>query len=284
MIPHLSGLSELADQYDCFLLDIYGLLHNGMRVNPGTIQCLRELQNAGKQVCLFSNTPRRSENASNDQMRFNIQPSMYNHIVTAGESARVELIEKYQGKKVLFFGNDHFAGSMENLGMLKVQSVDQADFILNCIPGTFDLNESELTALLHEAKNRQLPMVCANPDLVVHIGETLHTCAGTYAAFYESIGGSVSWHGKPYRNIYDMAFSLLDQPDKSRVCALGDALRTDVRGACNYGIDSIWCLSGIHWEELRYNHKPDEPDMERVAGTLAQSAFKPTATITDFRW
>lgn len=217
-------------------------------------------------------------------MRFDIQPSMYHHIVTAGESARTELIEKYQSKKVLFFGNDHFAGSMENLGMLKVSSVDQADFILNCIPGTLELNEAELTALLLDAKDKNLPMVCANPDLVVHIGETLYTCAGTYAAFYESIGGNVSWHGKPYKKIYDMAFDLLGQPDKSRVCALGDALRTDVRGACDYGIDSIWCLSGIHWEELRYDQKPDEPNMDRVSEALTKSPFKPTATITDFRW
>ncbi len=284
VIPHLTGLSEVSDQYDFFLLDIFGLLHNGVRLNPGTLDCLSQLRANGKKTCLVSNTPKCADSCIEDLTRHGIERDMYDHIFTAGDSARIELSEKYRNKRVMFLGNEFFAGPMEGLNILQVADLDQAEFILNSIPGSMSVDGVKVITLLHEARNKNLKMVCANPDLVVHIGEVLHTCAGTYAAFYEGIGGEVSYHGKPYAGIYDLALAALGNPDKARVCALGDALRTDVAGAADYGISSIWALSGIHWEELRYEEKPDHPDMERVAKVLAENPNKPTATMTDFRW
>ena len=284
MIRHLTGLSDVAEKYDYFLLDIFGLMHNGVQVFEDTIPCLEALRDANKKICFISNTPRRADGAMADLARHGIDQGFYDALVTAGESARTELIEKYKGKRVFFLGNEHFAAPLENLDILQVKNLEQADFILNSIPGTYDLAESELAALLHDAKIQGLKMVCANPDLVVHIGDTLYTCAGTYAVLYEHIGGEVSYHGKPYPHIYDMALDLLGNPDKSRVCAIGDALHTDVRGANNFGIDSIWALSGIHWEELQYDHNPGTPDPARVTETLGKSPHKPTATITRFKW
>lgn len=283
-IPHLDGLNEIAASYDYFLLDIFGLLHNGVRLNPGTIDCLAKLRGQGKKICLLSNTPKRSDDCANDLVRYGLMRDMYDYIVTAGESARVELADKYQKKRVLYFGTIEFAGTMKDLDLLQARDIDEADFILNSIPSTYKMSEEDIIAYIHDGAARRLPMICANPDLVVHIGDTLYKCAGTYAALYEQLGGQVSYHGKPYANVYDMAFKLLGNPDKSRVCALGDALHTDVRGACNYDIDSIWCLSGIHWEELRYQHKPADPDESRVAEAIQQSAHKPTAAITHFQW
>ncbi len=283
-IPHLDGLNEIAASYDYFLLDIFGLLHNGVRLNPGTIDCLAKLRGQGKKICLLSNTPKRSDDCANDLVRYGLMRDMYDYIVTAGESARVELADKYQKKRVLYFGTIEFAGTMKDLDLLQARDIDEADFILNSIPSTYKMSEEDIIAYIHDGAARRLPMICANPDLVVHIGDTLYKCAGTYAALYEQLGGKVSYHGKPYANVYDMAFKLLGNPDKSRVCALGDALHTDVRGACNYDIDSIWCLSGIHWEELRYQHKPADPDESRVAEAIQQSAHKPTAAITHFQW
>ncbi|PZP57101.1 MAG: hypothetical protein DI586_01355, partial [Micavibrio aeruginosavorus] len=190
-IPHLSGLRDLADIYDYYFLDIFGLLHNGQRLNPGTIVCLEALKNHGKKTCLVSNTPKMPEDTIRDLERHGIERSMYDEIVTAGASAHIELESNYRNKNVLFFGSPEFAGPMRGLDILHATSVDDADFILNSIPGSMQFDEGELLALLHEAKNRQLKMICANPDLVVHIGEDLVTCAGTYAALYEQIGGDV---------------------------------------------------------------------------------------------
>ncbi len=283
-IPHLSGLRDIADQYDYYFLDIFGLLHNGQRLNPGTIVCLETLKNHGKKICLVSNTPKMPEDCIRDLVRYGIERSMYDEIITAGASAHVELSENYRNTKVMFFGSPEFAGPMRGLNIVLADSIDNADFILNSIPGSVQFDEGELLAILHEAKNRNLKMVCANPDLVVHIGEDLIQCAGTYAALYEQIGGEVSYHGKPYKDIYDIARGLLGNPPKDKICALGDALHTDIRGACNYGIDGIWSLTGIHWEELRYDHNPGMPDMTRVIQAMAQSPHKPAATITGFNW
>lgn len=283
-IPHIGGLRDIADRYDAFFLDIFGLLHNGQRINPGTLVCLEALKNHGKKICLVSNTPKTGVDSAIDLARYGIEPGMYDAIVTAGDSARLELEAKYRGARVLFFGRMEFAGPMKGLDIVQAQSIEDADFILNSIPGIYDINEAELLALFHEAKNKGLKMVCANPDLVVHIGDVLHTCAGTYAALYEQIGGEVSYHGKPYTQIYDMARAALGSPDKTRICAIGDALHTDIRGAWNFGIESIWCLSGIHWEELRYAHNPGEPDITRVIQAIAQSPHKPNATLTEFKW
>lgn len=283
-IPHISGLREVADKYDCFFLDIFGLLHNGQRINPGTIECLKQLKAHNKKTCLVSNTPRLADGVPIDFVKYGINREYYDHIVTAGESARIELNETYRDKKVLFFGKALFIGLMEGLGLHQVNTVEDADFILNAIPGIHDFTEEQIIAFLHKAKDKNLPMVCANPDLVVHIGDVLHTCAGTYAALYEQIGGNVSYHGKPYTQIYDLARNLVGNPPKEKICAIGDALGTDIKGANQYGIDSIWALTGIHWEELRYEHDPGVPDPLRVVQTLAASSFKPTATITGFSW
>ena len=283
-VPHLTGLRDIADKYDYFFLDIFGLLHNGQRLNPGTIVCLETLKNHGKKTCLVSNTPKMPEDVIRDLTRIGIDRTMYDDIVTAGSSAQIELAEKHKSSNVLFFGSIEFAGPMKGLDIIQAASVEDADFILNSIPGSMQFDEMELMALLHEAKNKNLKMICANPDLVVHIGDTLHTCAGTYAALYEQIGGEVSYHGKPYKGIYDLAREKMGNPSLDRICAMGDALHTDIRGACNYGIDGIWALTGIHWEELRYDHNPAEPDMTRVIQTIAQSPHKPAATITGFSW
>lgn len=282
--PHLSGLRDVADKYDYYFLDIYGLLHNGVRVNPGTIVCLETLKNRGKKICLVSNTPKMPEDSMRDLLRHGIERSMYDDIITAGGSARVELENDYKGASVLFMGTMEFAGPMKGLDMRQAQSIDDADFILNSIPGSVQFSPEEVIALLHEAKAQNKKMVCANPDLVVHIGETLVQCAGTYAAIYEQIGGEVSYHGKPYTQIYDIARKLLGNPPKEKICAIGDALHTDIRGAVNYGIDGIWALTGIHWEELRYDHNPGAPDITRVIQTIAQSPHKPSATLHDFSW
>lgn len=284
MIPHLSGLRDIADKYDYYFLDIFGLLHNGVRPNPGTVLCLETLKNHGKKTCLVSNTPKMPDDTIRDLTRLGIERSMYDEIVTAGASAHIELADKYKSMNVLFFGTIDFAGPMKGLDILHAASVENADFILNSIPGSQQFDEAELMTVLHEAKDKNLKMVCANPDLVVHIGDILHRCAGTYAALYEQIGGEVSYHGKPYPQIYELARKLMGNPPLDKICALGDALHTDIRGACAFGIDGIWALTGIHWEELQYDHRPGEPDPVRVAQTIARSAHKPAATIHDFAW
>lgn len=288
--PHLNGLNEMADRFDVFFLDIFGLLHNGIALYDGTINCLEELIKRGKKICLVSNTPRMPEDVVGDLRVKGLENHLYHDIVTAGYSARHELIAAHQGQKIFFMGNynsgkvNDFKGFTVDLGLTFVEDTKDADLIVNAISGTTSTNNTPIYEHLARAIEHNKPMICANPDMVVHIGHDLFMCAGTYAKWYEERGGKVSYHGKPYRDVYEHALAKMGNPDPARVCIMGDALHTDIQGANRMGFAGIWVLCGIHWEELRLTEKPDHPDLDRVAETLKMSPHKPIATLTEFKW
>ena len=125
-------------------------------------------------------------------------------------------------------------------------------------------------------------MVCANPDLVVHRLGTVEICAGTIAERYEEQGGPVRWHGKPHPSIYESGMRLMGDIDKSRVLAVGDSFRTDIRGANAAGIDSLFVIEGIHREDLL--NADGEPNKARLAETVARAGAVPTYAVRRFNW
>lgn len=281
-IPHLSGLREMAGSFDAFMLDIFGLLHNGVVPYPGTLEALQELRALGKKICLVSNTPRLPDEVTADLDKMGIPRNHYQHIVTAGLSARQDLLDHHRGKKIWFTGKDKFVGFFADCDLVRVDDPADADLILNAISGMTAQDDAIIYENLGRAVAHKKPMLCANPDMVVHIGSDMFICAGTYAAWYEQQGGKVTYHGKPHASVYTMAKAFLGSPEK--ICVMGDALHTDIQGANRQGFSSIWVLAGIHWEELRLSAQPMHPDLDRVAETLKISPYKPTATLTQFCW
>ena len=281
-IPHVSGLREIAESFDTFLLDIFGLLHNGVELYPGTIEALRELNAANKEICLVSNTPRLPDEVAADLHRLGLERTLYQHIATAGLAAQEDLRLNHQGTKIWFTGKDNFVSFMSDCDLSVLTTLLTPICLINAISGMTAENDN----VIYENSTRALlfgkPMLCANPDMVVHIGTDIFICAGTYAAWYEKQGGQVTYHGKPHQSVYEIALDLLGDP--GRICAMGDALHTDIQGANRMGFSSIWVLSGIHWEELRLSAEPTHPDLDRVAETLTISPYKPTATLTQLRW
>jgi len=282
--PHISGLSQLADQYDAFVLDIFGLLHNGVELYSGTQDCLKNLKAAGKKLCLVSNTPRLPENVQDDLEHKGLPRDAYDCVVTAGLSARHDLVNNHDGKSFWFTGKPEFHGFVSNLNLEQVQNPQDADLIVNAISGLTVETDQPVYADLRKALERGKPMLCANPDMVVHIGSDIYLCGGTYAAWYEAQGGTVVYHGKPHPSVYDMALACLGQPAPHKVCALGDALHTDVQGANRMGFDPVWVLGGIHWPELQLSENPKQPDLDLVHETITISPHKPIATLTELRW
>jgi len=136
--------------------------------------------------------------------------------------------------------------------------------------------------MLAAAAARHVPMVCANPDLVVHRLGNVEICAGTIAERYEELGGRVRWHGKPHSSIYETGMGLMGGIQKSRVLAVGDSFRTDIRGANAAGIDSLFVIEGIHRDDLL--DAAGQPDQARLAETVARAGAVPTYAVRRFEW
>lgn len=283
-IPHLNGLQQMADRFDVFFLDIFGLLHNGVTLYPGTINCLEQLQKAGKKICLVSNTPRLPENVTDDLRAKGLERHLYDEVVTAGLSAQKDIQKNHQGKKIWYAGKGEFTGFITGQNLTLVEKPEQADLIVNAISGLTEKTDAMTYIQLSAALNANKPMLCANPDMVVHIGTEMFLCGGTYAAWYAEKGGTVTYHGKPYPDIYMLALEKMGNPPRNRVCIMGDALHTDIQGANRMGFAGIWVLCGIHWEELRVSPEAGVPDLDRVQETIRISPHKPIATLTEFNW
>jgi HAD superfamily hydrolase (TIGR01459 family) len=278
----LPGFAPLADKYDGFILDLWGVIHNGIAPYPDALRCLQRL--AGRPVLLLSNAPRRADSVRRTLRRLGIEDALYTHILTSGEATWQALKDRTDpwfaslGKRVYHLGPARDRGVMDGLGLEIVAELANADFVLNTGPD--DEREAanlagftdELTACLRA----QLKMICANPDLEIVRGDQRILCAGSLAAWYAAHGGNVRWVGKPDPAIYQRALAMLNLPG-ARVLAVGDSLRTDIAGAASAGIDSVWVLSGIHAAELG-------GDEGSAAAAAAEAGLSPTAIFCSFSW
>ena len=247
----LPGMKALAERYDGAILDLWGVLHDGERPIAGAVDCLAHLRESNWQLVLLSNAPRRAASVADQVAGFGIPAHAYDGIVTSGDLTRAALSKpdawhQSLGPTFYHLGPERDWGLLDGLRYHLVPSPGDCDFILNT--GLFD-DESETEAdyaeMLAEAKSRDIPMICANPDRVVLRGDRRIPCAGAVAAAYEAIGGAVRYHGKPDAGAYDACQLLMPGIPKRRLLAVGDSLKTDIAGASQSGIDSVFVFSGI---------------------------------------
>jgi HAD superfamily hydrolase (TIGR01459 family) len=279
----IGGLREIASRYDGYVLDLWGVLFNGHEPTPGALGTLRELRALGKRTVVLSNAPRRAHLVERRMNEIGIPQGLYDHVHSSGEetwqhlSKRDDAFYASLGTACYHIGPVRDDNMVEGLGMHRVPSVEDADFILNTGPGGEEKLE-DFEPMLQAAHRRNLKMVCANPDLVVAYGDKLFLCGGSIAQRYEEIGGTVRWHGKPLPDVYETAFKLLGIADKKRILAVGDSIRTDIAGANAAGIDSLFVATGIHAEEL----SAIEP--QRLAAAFGAHGENPTSVIDYFKW
>ena len=211
----------------------------------------------------------------------------YDHLMSSGEATYRALADRTTpdhqalGERFVHFGTRWDEDVVEGLAYKKVASTAQADFVLNSGIRSPDETVDHLEGPLAEAADRSLPMICANPDLVVMRGGKLGLCAGAIAARYEEIGGEVIYHGKPTRGVYDHCLDLMGNPEPHRVLAIGDSFRTDIKGAAGMGFDSLFVTHGIHADELLIDGKPDGV---AVAQAGAREGVRPTYAIASLVW
>ena len=248
----LSGFAPLAARYDGFIVDLWGVVHDGVTPYEGAVDCLEHLRAVGKPAVLLSNAPRRAAVAQEGMREMGIPDALYTGILTSGEVTHRMLFERTDpwfaalGRRMFHLGPDRDRNIYEGLDLVPVEDPAGADFVLNTGPdyrSPTDLWAYEGT--LRECRAAGLPMICANPDLEVIRGGEPVICAGALARRYEELGGEVRWIGKPDPAIYGPALQMLGLP-RGSVLAIGDALRTDIAGATAAGIDACWVLGGIH--------------------------------------
>jgi HAD superfamily hydrolase (TIGR01459 family) len=287
MMRLIDGMRALAPSYDGFILDLWGVVHDGTAPFPGVLDCMEQLIGAGKRLVLLSNAPRRAEDVKRRIVVIGVPERLYHGVMSSGEEAwqclfrRDEPFYAALGRKCLHIGSDRDLEMREGLELSFVDAPEDADFILNTGPAQWHDTIETYAPALRAACGRGLPMVCANPDLVVIHGGKPALCAGALAEHYEAIGGRVRWHGKPHPSVYDSCLGLLGISDRTRLLAIGDSLRTDIAGAANAGIDSLLIAGGVHAEEFRSGGKLD---LDRVAAAVRESGAEPIGVAERFVW
>ena len=280
----LPGMAALAALYDGFILDLWGVIHDGVRPYPGAADCLQRLRQAGKRCVLLSNAPRRSFAAEAMLRDMGIGPELYTGVLTSGEAVHLALRDRTEpwfaalGSRVWHLGPERDRNVMTGLELQLVATPAEASFVLNTgpddhrPPDSIDPFEPDLA----ECARQGLPMVCANPDLEVIRGGVRVICAGALAARYEQLGGAVRSLGKPDPEIYHPVLTMLGT-ERARTLAVGDSLRTDIGGAQAAGVDSCWVLGGIHADALG-----DDPTA--AAAHAKAAGLAPVAMVPRFVW
>jgi HAD superfamily hydrolase (TIGR01459 family) len=281
-MQYLTGFAPLAARYGGFIVDLWGVIHDGVTVYDGAIDCLERLRDFGKPVVLLSNAPRRAVAAQAGMRAMGISDVLYTVILTSGEVTRTLLRDRADpwfaslGRRMFHIGPERDRNLYEGLDLEPVDTPAAADFVLNTGPDYRSPTDLTLYEdLLRDCAAARLPMICANPDLEVIRGGEPVICAGALAQRYESIGGEVRWIGKPHPAIYRPALAVIGQP-AAQVLAVGDSLRTDIAGAAAADIDACWILAGIHRRLV------DHPG---AAAALARAeGLAPVACLPAFVW
>jgi HAD superfamily hydrolase (TIGR01459 family) len=288
-VKFIDGVARLAHAYDGFILDLWGVLYDGGVVFDHALDVLARLKAMDKRLVILSNGPRRAAAVEERIAKAEIPRDLYDSVMSSGEEAWLclngEIDDPWYrdiGRRVFYIGPDSDRAMLDGLGLTESDSAAEADFIFNIGPFAPTDMISDYEDMLAAAAARHVPMVCANPDLVVHRLGTVEICAGSTAERYEELGGRVRWHGKPHPSIYETGMRLMGDIEKSRVLAVGDSFRTDIRGANAAGIDSLFVIEGIHREDLLdRNGKPDEA---RLEDAVARAGAVPTYAIRRFDW
>jgi len=282
MIPHFS---ILAPDYDAVLCDVWGVVHNGVAAFPSACDALMRVRARGAVVVLITNAPRQCDVVARQLDRLHVPREAYDAIVSSGDVTR-NVLAKHAGQSTFHIGPERDRTIYSGLN-LRFAPLEQADFVI-CSGLNDDDTETpdDYRTHLEIMLKRKLFMVCGNPDVVVERGDRLVYCAGSIADLYATMGGAVIYAGKPYRPIYDMALQKANaaadrEVPRTRVLAVGDSVRTDLKGAHEAGLDFLFVTSGIHAEELGGRERPDA---KALGGIFTAAGEMPKAVMRHLMW
>jgi HAD superfamily hydrolase (TIGR01459 family) len=284
LAPLLPHFSTLAPDYDVLLCDVWGVVHNGVHAFPHACDALMRARARGAAVVFITNAPRPSEVVARQLEKLHVPRETYDAIVSSGDVTRA-VIEARPGESLFHLGPERDRSIFTGLNVI-FAPLETADYVVcsglddDEVEGPDDYHARLETMLM-----RKLFMVCGNPDVVVERGTRLVYCAGAIADLYAAMGGEVLYAGKPYRPIYEIALKKAEaaagrKTPPARVLAVGDSVRTDLRGARSIGVDFLFVTSGIHAEELGR----DQPDSKALNATFTAAGETPKAVMRELMW
>ncbi len=284
-----AGIAELAPRYDGYIIDQWGVLHDGIRPYPGARECLERLRGLGKRVVILSNSGRRENDNIELMARIGLERGLYDRLISAGEDAReaieagIEPFHSRLGRRCYAFTQDGDTGVIDGMSIEPVSSIADADFLIVLRMDTTRRDLAGHEEDLRAGIERGLPMVCANPDLSRVSPQGTINAAGVLARRYEELGGSVFYHGKPHPAIYRSCLRTMGIDDPRRVLAVGDSIEHDILGASRMNMDSAFIAGGIHRPQL-CEAWGETPSIEAWRRFAAGAVAQPDYLLPAFAW
>lgn len=285
----VQSLAQIGAHYDVLFCDLWGCLHNGKQPYPAAVEALRAFRQGGGQVVLMTNAPRPNQYVIAQLDRMGVPRDAWDSVVSSGDAAQEAMFSGAVGRKVWHIGTDKDDGFFDDVPAefrdappIQRVPLDEAEGIV--ATGPFDeLTETpaDYHDRLAQARDRGLPLLCANPDVIVDMGETRIYCAGALAEYYEGLGGTSLYFGKPHPPIYDRARRLLDLGPETRILAVGDGVLTDVKGGLDQGIDVLFVTGGLAAESM--GPDVENPDDALLLAWLENHGMAPQYSIGRLR-
>lgn len=269
-VQHIDGLSEIAATLELVICDLWGVMHNGLQANALAVKAIQSLRQSGVASVFLSNAPRPRYHVRDQLVAMGVPADLTDYVVTSGGLARDAVREEFDGAKLYHLGPEGDRNTVDGLPIDEVTHPDFADVIL-----ATDLDFRDVEKHRHwlaRACERSVPLLCANPDRVVHVGDKLYTCAGAVADLYEDMGGPVRWFGKPTPESLRTCVQERGLPPDTpgdKILMIGDSLQTDIAGALAAEFSSLFIAGGIHREEWPAIEQALDED-----GALNPSAFE----------
>jgi HAD superfamily hydrolase (TIGR01459 family) len=290
MMTFSSGLYELMDSYDGFIMDQWGVLHNGLHPYDGVLDTLSHLKQRKKQVIILSNSAKRSSDNIERLKKLGIKPGLYKEVVSAGEVTWRGLKEQRDppfsglGKKCYLISRHDDKSLIEGLDLELVTDIEQAQFILITSFDQATMKLEELEPLFKKAVGKRIPAICANPDMVTVYGHERSIGPGALAKRYQELGGAAHYIGKPHKTIFRYCLSLFDDVIPSRILVIGDSIQHDIAGGVSVDLDTAFITAGIHANAF----KPGMPveQKRKMMEQLAQGYgdVRPTWVLDSLIW
>ena len=287
-VEPVPGVARLAEQFDGFILDQWGVVHDGTRPYPGAGECLRQLRERDKRIVILSNSGRREAHNVELMRRMGFERALFDRFICAGEdareaiAARTDAFHRALGRRCFVFARNRDRSVFEGIGLELTESIENADFLAVVGSDSPQRSLADHEPELQAGIARRLPMLCANPDLWRPSENGVVEAPGVLARHYEKLGGTVFYHGKPHPAIYASCLDALSCP-RERVIAIGDSLEHDILGASRVGLPSALVASGVHAGDLAIAWG-EWPAADRFSALIDSAPAVPQFLLRAFVW